>query len=376
MTKPRETPEGLVFDAKGSRYFEGDVPLGHPVTLIANTVRDTIIIGFPDSARDDIRWPVGDIRQLSDHAGKGGAMLHWTGDPLARLFCENTTLVSMLPHRKRRAPPKGRGRLAAWAVAAVAAVALQIGLLVPMIADRLAEYVPPEGERALGEATFGQIREALDETGLNPLEICEGQAGNDALARMLARLTDGRALAQPPQVYVLDHPMINAFALPGGYVVFFKGLIDAAGGPDEVAAVMAHEIGHVVSRDPTRHAMRSAGSIGVLGLLFGDFAGGAAVLFLANRLISAKYSQGAESGADEFALEMLEDANISPAALGDMFDRMRAKSGDIDGLVAHFISHPSLGVRIDVARGAVLPGANYTPSISASDWRAIQNMCD
>ena len=51
--------------------------------------------------------------------------------------------------------------------------------------------------------------------------------------------------------------------------MFFRGLIDATECPEELAAVFAHEIGHVEARDPTRIALRSAGSIDVLGLLFG-----------------------------------------------------------------------------------------------------------
>ena len=84
---------------------------------------------------------------------------------------------------------------------------------------------------------------------------------------------------------------------PGGRLVFFRGLLEEAENPDEVAAVLAHEIGHVVYRDPTRDALRSAGSLGVLGLLFGDFAGGTVALFIANQLINASYSQAAEARA-------------------------------------------------------------------------------
>jgi Zn-dependent protease with chaperone function len=152
----------------------------------------------------------------------------------------------------------------------VAAVALQIGVLIPLLADNLAGFIPAEGERALGAATFGHIREALDETGLNPLAVCDTPEGGAALTDLVTRLGPDGGFDPAVTVAVLDHDMINAFALPGGFVVIFRGLIDAADGPDEVAAVLAHEIGHVVSRDPTRHALRSAGSIGVLGLLFGD----------------------------------------------------------------------------------------------------------
>jgi predicted Zn-dependent protease len=169
--------------------------------------------------------------------------------------------------------------------------------------------------------------------------------------------------------------MMNAFALPGGFVVLFRGLIDAAESPDEVAAVLAHEIGHVVSRDPTRHALRSAGSIGVLGLLFGDFAGGAVVLFLTERLIDAQYSQGAESGADRFAYGVLLNAGASPAALGDMFQRLRDKYGDSDAIIAHFLSHPGLEERIKAARAAAPKDRDYQPILGDEEWAALKGIC-
>ncbi|WP_247083405.1 M48 family metallopeptidase [Marivita sp. S6314] len=191
-------------------------------------------------------------------------------------------------------------------------------------------------------------------------------------ARLQAALPEEQTLT----VSVLDHDMINAFALPGNYVVFFRGLIDNAQTPDEIAAVFAHEIGHVVSRDPTRHALRSAGSLGVLGLLFGDFAGGAAVLLLAERLIEANYSQEAESGADVFAHGVLIDAKIAPSALASMFERFRELGGDTNPFMSHFLSHPDLGDRIQAARDATPPGFVATPVLTADEWQALQTICD
>ncbi len=362
----------LGFDGFGSAYFDGDSPEPQEVSL--HIAAGMLQIGLDDGVT--LRWPVEEVRQLPDLAGKSGTVLRRTIDPLARLYVTDKTLLRHLPHLTRRAPPKGRGRLAAWAVAAVGAVAVQIFVLVPLLADNLAGFIPPEGERALGEATFGQIREALDETGLNPLEICEGADGIAAIDALVTRLSAERDFSRDVTVSVLDHKMINAFALPGGFVVLFRGLIDAAEGPDEVAAVLAHEIGHVVSSDPTRHALRSAGSIGVLGLLFGDFAGGAAVLFLTERLISAQYSQAAETGADEFAHGVLAQAGINPGALGDMFASMKAKHGDAEGVVAHFLSHPSLGQRIAASQAMVDEDIEYTPSMSDEEWTAIQQICE
>lgn len=376
MPPPVPLPNGNrhLYNGVGSFYFDGDSPAPQPVILTVD--RGTRVLEIEAQGRA-IHWPLEDVRQVEDVAGKAGTVLRLTGDPLARLHLVNRDLLDVFPNLRRRAPPKGRGRLAAWAVGAIAAVALQITVLVPMLADRLAVFIPPEGERALGEATFGQIREALGEgNGMVPLSLCENEEGLDVLRKMIAKLTALEDLAQPVEVFVLDHEMVNAFALPGGYVVFFRGLIDAAQSPNEVGAVMAHEIGHVVSRDPTRHALRSAGSIGVLGLLFGDFAGGAAVLFLTERLIAAHYSQGAETGADVYAYGALERANVSPASLGDMFDRLRQKYGDSDGVIAHFITHPTLSERIDKARNAVTPGAQYGQIVDDADWEALKRVCD
>ena len=377
MTLPPAVPDAdrATFNAVSSCYFDGERPLARAVTLSVDKGLRRLEIGLPGSDIPPVEWPLREIRVLEDQPRRQAIMLRWTADPLARLHLANPDVLAHLPRPHRRAPPKGRGRLAIWAVAAVVAVALQIGVLVPLLADRLAVYIPPAGERALGEATFGQIREALDDTGLSPLALCEDLGGRLALEKMAAKLSKDIVLDQPIELHVLNHRMVNAFALPGGYVVLFRGLIDAANGPDEVAAVLAHEIGHVVSRDPTRHALRSAGSIGVLGLLLGDFAGGAAVLFLTERLISAQYSQGAEAGADIFAYDRLEGAGVSPAALGDMFDRLRQRYGDSDGITAHFLSHPSLGARIDAARAAARPDVDYQPILNAVEWRRLQGIC-
>ena len=174
-------------------------------------------------------------------------------------------LLARCPNLHRRPGARNQWRLTGWALAALASVALIIFVLVPVMADQLADYLPPAGEKALGDTTFEQIRSALSDTEFDPLRICDDVNGTAALHRIKARLTEHIDLPYPLQVHVLNHELVNAFALPGGHVVFFRGLIDAADTPDEVAAVFAHEIGHVVNRDPTRIALRSAGSVGVLG---------------------------------------------------------------------------------------------------------------
>lgn len=338
---------------------------------------DRLHIGLPDG--QVLIWPIEDVRQLPDQADRKGLVLSTDDNQVSRLFLEDEPLIKavrgLARNLHRRKPAENKFRLFKWAIAAVASVALIVLVLVPIMADQLARILPPEGEKALGDTTYENIRMALNETGIAPLKVCETPAGLAAMRKMLTRLNPDDDLPYKIQVNILDHEMVNAFALPGGRIVFFRGLIEAAENPEEVAAVFAHEIGHVVNRDPTRDALRAAGSIGVLGLLFGDFAGGTLILFLANSLVNATYSQKAEAGADTYAHGLMSDAGLSPAALGTMFERLRAKHGDGEGLVAHFAAHPALSDRIKASISAAEGFESTGPVLTAPEWRDLRNIC-
>lgn len=362
------------FEARGL-YFDGDTAVGDLAHVTVDEGARALRIGRMGFA--PLLWPLDDLRLLPDQAGGDLVILHRRDDPVARLILDDGLLLERLPDVRRPAPLVRRGRLMAWAAAALASVALIVFVLVPTMADQMADYIPPAGERALGAATLDQIRSALDESGMGePVAFCNAPAGLTALEKLRARLAPGLPEGQEISVHVLDHEMINAFVLPGGYVVFFRGLIQAAETPEEVAAVFAHEIGHVVSRDPTRHALRSAGSIGVLGLLFGDFAGGALVLFLAERLIEASYAREAEAAADDFARALLIDTAIDPAALGTFFDRLRRAFGEEEGFLAHFTTHPALSDRILAAQADLPTGFTPRPLLTEPEWQVLQTICN
>ncbi len=325
-------------------------------------------------------WPVDTLRALADQAGKEGLILHQAGASPERLVISNPDMAGRLralfPHLGKRQPVRHMWRLLGWGIGAVGAVFLIIMVLIPLLANQLAALLPPDAEKALGDATLEQITIGLDRSGVNPIRSCTQEKGLAALARMQARLVEGMDLPYPVQVHVLDHSMVNAFALPGGHVVFFRGLINEAETPEEVAAVFAHELGHVAHRDPARIALRTAGSVGVLGLLFGDFAGGTVVLFLTERLVQASYTREAEALADAFAHDILIRSRVSPAALATMFERLRARYGDAEGIVAHFANHPALVERIWAARSAARnAGVETEPILDAAAWADLKGIC-
>ena len=373
-------PEPAPFRAT-ARFLDGQSAVLRPARIGIEESRDGPLLVIAADGLQLRRWPLTEVRRLRDQAAGDEAVIAHAGDRVSRLILDDPAAIAILEARADgldRPLPGGRRtvRLAAWAVAAVASVALIILVLVPTMANQLAAYLPPEGEKALGDTTLEQIRSALSDSDAAPLRACASPEGTAALEKIRARLTEGVALPYPVQVHVLDHEMINAFALPGGHIVFFRGLIEAADHPDEVAAVFAHELAHVVNRDPTRIALRSAGSIGVLGLLLGDFAGGALVLLLTERLIEAAYTQEAEAAADAFAHERLAAAGIPPSAIARMFERLREEHGDAEGIVAHFLSHPRLGDRIEAARAAdeQLEGP-LRPALGEQEWQALRAIC-
>lgn len=334
---------------------------------------------LPDG-KPPVRWALSELRRVPDQADRASVVLGRKGDDPARLKLSDRDMAlylsSICPDISRADSTPSRWRkLVVLFSAAVASVALIVFVLVPVLADQLALILPTKGEQALGDATYQQIRQALGKDANTAAWECNNPAGISALNKMMTRLQVGSNLPYDIRLHVLDHKMVNAFALPGGHIVLFRGLLKNAKSPEEVAGVIGHEMGHVESRDPTRLALRSAGSIGVLGLMFGDFAGGAAVLFLTERLISAQYSQGAEARADVYSQNLLAATALPSAPLGNFFLRLKAKYGDATGFASHMASHPDLQGRADKARAADTVGDKFVPVLNALEWRDLQAIC-
>ncbi|HXT20522.1 MAG TPA: M48 family metalloprotease [Thermoanaerobaculia bacterium] len=124
---------------------------------------------------------------------------------------------------------------------------------------------------------------------------------------------------------VLDDPTVNAFALPGGYVYVTRGLLAVTTSEDELAGVLAHEIGHVAARHAVQRVSRAA-PLGVLTGLGAATAGlvsptlGAAVGGFgaaANEMLLAPYGRDQEREADRVGAEMSAKAGFDPTALAE-----------------------------------------------------------
>ena len=360
-----------------ARYFDGESAQPRDVVICFGE-RSLVIMEFSEAVL--AHWPLASLRAVGLRRDSAVQLVPQR-DSDERLVLSDRHMLDAIgevcPDLYRRpVDRKGVRRAVLWAGGAVASLALIVFVLVPALAGQLALLIPPEREQQLGDAVVDQLQTLLSLGGGERPVICDTPSGVEALERMVARLDPNPRLPYPLRVGVLDHGMLNAIALPGGRILIFRGLLEAAGNPEEVAGVLAHEIGHVVYRDPTREALRAAGTAGILGLLLGDVFGAGIVVVVTDAVVNASYRRDAETRADETAYSLLANAGLPSRPFADFFDKMRKKYGEMDGILKLVASHPGLEGRAQRAAAADRIGeGTYEPVLSDQDWVALRGVC-
>ncbi len=147
---------------------------------------------------------------------------------------------------------------------------------------------------------------------------------------------------------VIQSDQINAFAAPGGYVYFYTGVLSMMDNEAEMAAVMAHEISHVVARHGAKRLQATMGAAMAYELVMGDSKSKTfqAAVGVGMNLLFAGYSRENEREADEYAVTYMVRAGYDPAAMETMFDKL-ASSGTTSNAFEKLVSsHPETQERI------------------------------
>lgn len=250
-------------------------------------------------------------------------------------------------YTNRATPKPNRLKLMCW-VAVV--TVLFIGLIwlffavaLPSLAGRLSGMVPVSYEQKLGKQLLdGMLNdEKIDSTATKQI---------NQYFQLLHPESPYRA-----DITVVESNVMNAFALPGGYIVVYTGLLDSLPNHEALAGLLAHEFGHVHLRHSTRNVFRSLAGYVILSLITGDMGGFAGVILQqAEHLQSLGYSRKLEQEADQFALELLHKHKLSSAGMIGLFELLKTSSQETPG--EWLSTHPDLQKRIDFANGFQFEG--------------------
>ena len=360
-------------------YFDGTSSARHDVTVEAAPQAMRI---YDPSGALIAEWPYADLRAQS--APDKLMRLRRAGGPeLARLELRDPALIAKIDDyadsldRTGATERRLRKKVIGWTIMAAVSLVLVGVWGLPALSDRIAPLIPLSAEQRLGAAMDKQVRAMIDPGQTDrPFECGTAdaeKAGRAALDRLISRLEIAAGLPIPLKAAAVRKADANAIALPGGHIYVFEGLIRQARTPDELAGVVAHEIGHVAHRDGTRSLLQAAGLSFLFGMLLGDFTGGGLVVIAARTVVQSAYSRDVETAADRYSVGLMTRAHGDPRALAAILDRVAGGAAPGSKIL---LDHPQTKDRMVAINAAAdaSPGT-IEPLLPAQDWAALKRIC-
>jgi len=213
-------------------------------------------------------------------------------------------------------------RTVTWVLGAgVLLLGLIAYLALALMGRLIINFAPNAWDERVGKLVYDQL-------------TTQGQVSENARATAIAQQfyeAAGYGSAFKITVHVDKTDVVNAYALPGGPIIINEGLIAKAQTPDELAGVLAHELGHIENRHTFQQLARSGVVFLGVTVLTGGATGVISVLAENGQTIfGLTYSRNMETEADEFAVKQMLDAGIDPQGLGRFFallQKEEAKDG-------------------------------------------------
>jgi predicted Zn-dependent protease len=231
-------------------------------------------------------------------------------------------------------------------VLTLGALAAAVWLGIPALAGVAARALPPGADAQLGEKTLAALDEALLSASALPAArreeigaLFESLASRSEPGAKLVLRNGGRVGA-------------NAFALPGNLVILTDQLTALAADDTEIAAVLAHELGHVAERHALRSALQNVSIVLLIAATLGDVTSVSSLAAaLPTALVQLQYSRRFEREADGYAVALLSDTGRDPEALASVLARLDQES-PVGDFPAYLSTHPDPDERAVAIRRA------------------------
>ena len=315
-------------------------------------------------------WAYADIRRVDSPAGTLRLSCQ-TASALARLEVRDTALTAELVERCTKMDENAPGRrgvaaIVGWSIAAAVSIVAVVLFGLPLIADRLVPLLPEAFERRLGEVADSQIKTMFGG------KVCDNAAGQKAFVKLVTAIRESAGLDTSVQSGVLSSSIPNAFALPGGKIYVFDGLLAKADNADEIAGVLAHELGHLKHRDSMRGLIRDGSTSFLIGLLFGDITGSSVLIFGSRTLVTSSHSREAETNADGFAIDVMHRLGRPAKPTGELLLRVTGKEGKGLSIIS---THPLSEDRL-TRMSREDQSASGPPLLTPEEWRSLKSICN
>lgn len=292
-------------------------------------------------------WAISEI-SYGSFSGKGKTMLQYGAFPHQYLEYHNNTPLASVLNRYLSRPQSGFGVLAKEynAVLKGALIGITIFLaiaaviyfiLLPSIVSYIAGKIPVKTEIALGEKFYDSF-----------IKNTEIDNEKTELLNGFAQKIDFRT-KYPLKFTVVKEVQVNAFALPGGNIVVYSGILDKIKSSDELAALLSHEVNHVKQRHSLKGLTRSITGSLLISLIFGESGSLESILVSrADDIYQLGFSREMEKEADLKGLELMYVNHLRPEGMVHLMERLHEeeqKQGSSKMLV-YLNSHPMTEERI------------------------------
>lgn len=346
-------------DGRTAASYPATVTLARAVEILPSGASEPILWSFHRTEASVPLWAT------SDHV-----LLRSIDHPGQTLLVEDPAfapaLLSLAPHLKAGSK---RWRDLRPGLSVAAAVALIAGSVVAFDlspATYIAGLIPKPARVLAGQQVLDVFTQGSG--------YCTSPEGNAALQTLMAKIKTAAGTDTDFTVTAVNWDLVNAFALPGEQIVVTRGLIEKAQSAEEVAGVVAHEMGHGIELHPEAGMVRAIGIAAAAELVFTGSSG--TVGSFGQQMLELNYSRNAEREADDHAVRLLKAAHISPVPLSEFFDRLAKEMGESeDASTASklFSTHPPSPERAKLFKDA----ANYEtqPALQPQEWAALKAIC-
>lgn len=315
-------------------------------------------------------WNYGHISVKEDWVDQTGAILGYQDTPDAALIIRQKSefdqITQKLPRRNRASflIPSGYRYLFLFLLASVAVVMFALPLF-GQLASMMSYLIPQSVERSFGELIISDMGREY-----KPCEDKQVLASLEKITDRLLKVADTEYKEVDIRLFHSD--TANAFSVPGQKIAILSAFLHEAESENEVAGVLAHEIGHMVKRDSLEAFVQAQG-LNMMAIMIGSSGSYGGVAELASYMQAMNYSRKKEFMADEFAVALLDKANYSSKGLSSFLGRIMEK--DERELSLELLStHPDTVERIDRINRAK-GHKNSQLSLTQEEFKYLQKAC-